>query len=247
VIDDHLFRRRKMSEHHASLDVTWRRATGTAGIVGALALVIGDVLFTSGASAEELVVARSQVPTTQLYVSGVLGLIASWLYAAAAWQVYLALRPAGKALAGATFAAFTTTLIGSAVYHAVFPALMFGAKVAVLAEEDDIAELASALPEDYNAILLVVAVILPSTMFTALFSYTLLRRPTALPTWTILLTPLVVILIYMGSGPVLSTVLPNLYSMRLSGSVYNIAILLFFVASTLSLWNGGSHRQQVTG
>jgi len=229
------------------VDVTWLRTAGAAGVVGALALVIGDVLFTSDASAEDLVVARSQVPTAQLYASGVLGLIASWLYVAAAWQVYFALRPAGKPLAGATFAAFTTTLIGSAVYHAVFPALMFGAKVAVLAEESDVAELASALPEGYNAILLVVAVILPSTVFTVLFTYTLLRRPTDLPRWTILLTPLVVILIYMVSGQVLSTVLPNLYSMRLYGSVYNIAILLFFAASTWSLWNGGRHHQQVTG
>jgi hypothetical protein len=46
----------------------------------------------------------------------------------------------------------------------------------------------------------------------------------------------------MVSGPVLSAVLPLLYSMRLYGSVYNIAILLFFVASTLSLWNGGRHH-----
>jgi hypothetical protein len=222
--------------------LTWLRCAGAAGVVGALALVIGDILFTSGASAEDLVIARSQVPTAQLYASGVLGLVASWLYVAAAWQIYFALRPAGKRLAGATFAAFTTMLIGSAVYHAVFPALMFGAKVAVLAEEADVADLASALPEGYNAILLMVAVILPSTLFTALFTYTLLRRPTDLPRWTILLTPLMLIVIYMVTVQILSTVIPNLYSMRLYGSVYNIATLLFFVASTLSLWNGCRHQ-----
>ena len=242
LLGGHLLVRHKMSEHHASPDVTWLRSAGAAGIGGALALVIGDVLFTSGASVEDLVLARSRFPTAQLYASGVLGLVASWLYAAGAWQVYFALRPAGKMLAGAAFVAFTTTLIGSAVYHAVFPALMFGAKVAVLAGESNVAELALALPGGYNTTLLVVAVILPSTVFTALFGYTLLRRPTNLPTWTILLTPLVVILIYMVSGQLLSTVLPNLYSMRLYGSVYNIATLLFFVASTLSLWNGGRHQ-----
>src|SRR5215207_11198719 len=133
-------RKQEVEAQATPVDVTWLRTAGAAGVVGALALVIGDVLFTSDASAEDLVVARSQVPTAQLYASGVLGLIASWLYVAAAWQVYFALLPAGKTLAGATFAAFTTTLIGSAVYHAVFPALMFGAKVAVLAEEGDITE-----------------------------------------------------------------------------------------------------------
>jgi hypothetical protein len=237
-----------MSEHHASLDVTWRRATGTAGVVSALALVMGDVLFTSDASAEDLVVARSQVPTAQLYVSGVLGLTASWLYAAAAWQVYFALRPAGKTLASATFVAFTTMLIGAAVYHAVFPALMFGARVAVLAgRESNVGELALALPEGYNAILLAVAVILPSTVFTVLFTYTLLWRPTDLPRWTILLTPLVLIVIYMVAGQFLASTLPSLFSARLYGSIYNIATLLFFVASTFSLWNGGHHQRHAIG
>ena len=236
-----------MSEHDTSLDVRWLRSAGAAGIVGALALVIGDVLFTTGASADDLVIARSQVPTPQLYVSGVLGLVSCWLYAAAAWQVYFALRPAGKTLAGATFGAFTTTLIGAAVYHAVFPSLMFGAKVAALAgEEGNVAELALALPEGYNAILLAVAVILPSTVFTALFTYTLLRRPTDLPIWTILLIPLVVIVIYMVSGQFLATALPNLYSPRLYGSIYNIGTLLFFSALTFLLWNGGRHRPHAT-
>ena len=237
-----------MSEHHVSPNVTWLRGAGAAGIGCALALVMGDVLFTTDASAQDLVVARSQVPHPQLYISGVLGLVASWLYAAAAWQIYFALRPAGKTFARATFVAFTTMLIGAAVYHAAFPALMFGASVAVLAgREGHVAELALGLPEGYNAILLTVAVILPSTAFTLVYTYTLLRRPTDLPRWTILLTPLVMILIYMVSGQILSSVLPNLYSMRLYGSVYNIAILLFFVASTWSLWNGDPHQQQANG
>ncbi len=236
-----------MSEHDSPLNVTWLRGAGAAGIVGALALVVGDFLFTSGATAEDLVTARSQTPTPQLYVSGVLGLVSSWLYAAAAWQVYFALRPAGKKLAGATFAAFTTALIGAAVYHAVFPALMFGAKVAAHAGEGDVAEVALALPEGYNSILLAVAVIIPSALFTALFAFTLLRRTTHLPRWTILLNPLVVIVIYMVSSQFLSAVLPGLYSARLYGSIYNIGTFLFFIAMTFLLWNGDRHRVHPAG
>ena len=237
-----------MFEQNASTDVTRLRAAGAAGSVGALALVVGDVLFTAGASAGDLVVARSQVPAAQVYISGVLGFVSAWLYAVAAWLVYFALRPAGRRLAGATLAAFTAALLGAAVYHAVFPALMFGARVAVLAGgEGHVAELALALPGQYNAILLAVAVIVPSMLFTALFAYTLLRRPTALPAWTILLTPLAVVLIYTVSGQLLSTALPGLYSVRLYGSIYNIGTLLFFVASTVSLWNGGRCRPNATG
>jgi hypothetical protein len=228
-----------MSEHNTSSEVIWLRAAGVAGVVGALLLVVGDLLFTTGATAQDLIIARSQVPTAQVYVSGILGLFASWLYSAAAWQVYFALRSASKFLAGATLAAFTAALLGAAVYHAVFPALMFGANVAVLAGgEGNVAELALALPDGYNSLLLAVAVILPSTVFTTLFAYALLRRTTALPVWMVLLTPIVIVVIYMLSGQVLATVLPGLYSVRLYGSIYNIATLLFFLASTFWLWNG---------
>ncbi len=57
-----------MFEQNASTDVTRLRGAGAAGNVGALALVVGDVLFTAGASAGDPVVARSQVPAAQVYL-----------------------------------------------------------------------------------------------------------------------------------------------------------------------------------
>jgi hypothetical protein len=225
-----------MPEHHTFPGLDRVRSSGAAGILGALALLVGDLLFTAGAGSQDLVLARAQVPETQQYTSGLLGLAAAWLYAAAAWQVHFALRPAGQALSAATLATFAATLIGSAVYHAVFPAVMFGARVSALAGEgSDVAELALTLPDRYNSVLLAAAVIIPSILFTLLYASTVLVRRTYHPRWLILLSPLMIVLIYLAVTQVLSSMAPSIFSPRFYGMMYNVGTLLFFVASTFSL------------
>jgi hypothetical protein len=77
------------------------RASGVAGMLGGLSLVVADILVTpflaagDGTVIEGLVEIRASIATPVLYASGLLGALAVQLYVFAAWHGYLALRPAG--------------------------------------------------------------------------------------------------------------------------------------------------------
>src|SRR5918996_1295094 len=130
------------------------RASGIAGIAGSLCFVVGDVLITPMVDFGDktLIEIRASIDASRLYASGLLGALAVLCHVFAAWHAYLALRPGGPTVAALGVATLAPMLIFAGIYHAVFVAQNFGAKVALAAGSAK--ELALSLPDDYSTLLL---------------------------------------------------------------------------------------------
>ena len=104
------------------------RCSGIAGVLGGLCLVVGDVLITPWFEDgdKSLTEIRASIPTSSVYVSGLLRATSMLFYVFAAWHTYLALRPAGAKLAAGALAAFAPMLTSAGIFHAVFIAQNFG-------------------------------------------------------------------------------------------------------------------------
>jgi hypothetical protein len=215
------------------------RVAGTMGMIGALCLVVGDVLLTPVLPDPELdlTAIRAGINTADLYTSGLLGAVGALFYVFGAWHVYFPLRPASAGLAAASLGAFAFMLVATGLYHALFVALNFGAKVALAAMTAPVAGLALALPEDYTSLVLNVLVIPPAVVSTGLSGYTILTGRTLYPRWFLLLSPFLIVGIYALLTLLAGTAAPRLLSFGLIGNTYNLANLLFFAVSTVLLWN----------
>lgn len=215
------------------------RCLGVLGVLGALALVGGDLLFLSPGGNQSVVSARAQVPTTQVYVSGLLGVLGTWLYAVGSWHVLFGLRSTGRAVRAACSVSLAATVIATGIYHAVFPALMFGAQVAETTRENGAgAELALALPQGYTQLLLVLAVITPGAVFTVAFTWAVAAGATRYPRWIVVLNPIVLLTLLWLAERLIALTALELALGTYYGVLVNLGFALFFSASTALLWSG---------
>jgi hypothetical protein len=215
------------------------RLTGATGLAGALCLVLGDLLLTPGLPSPglDVIAVRGEIEAKSLYISGLLGALGTLFYVFGAWHVYFPLRPAGDRLAAAALAAFAFMLVATGLYHAVFVAQNFGAKVALAATADPVAVLALALPEEYSNLILNLFVFPPAIVFSGLSAYLILSGSTHYPRWILTISPFLVAGAYALLTLVSGGAGPRLLSFTLIGNVYNLANLLFFAVSTVLLWN----------
>jgi len=225
------------------------RLSGGAGILGGILLYLGDMLYyfgshnpvPGGTFAEASLATLAQAESWRIVTSGVLGVVCAWLYALGAWQVYLALRPAGQRIAAITAGALAALMIYVGVFHTAVVPHALGAKVAALAGgQGTLAALATQLPTEYFGGLLAVFAA-PLVPFTMGFLYAVLRRHTHYPRQIALLTPsllLVVLHLLEAIPPPASDGWYMLY-VATAGGYANLSLLLFFAVSTCVLWNGG--------
>jgi hypothetical protein len=83
------------------VDIQTVRWCGICGLFGATLLLIADwLLLSTFVSGPELMetwyIVLSKIPTWRLTLGGLLGPVGAWCYVLGFWQVYLALRPAGR-------------------------------------------------------------------------------------------------------------------------------------------------------
>jgi hypothetical protein len=214
------------------------RCTGLAGALGGLCLVVGDVLITPLADLREqsLVEIRASVATPALHISGLLGATSVVVYVFAAWHVYLAFRAPARRLGALVLAAFAAMLTSTGIYHAVFIAQNFGAKVSLAAGGGSVEDLALSLPATYSNLFLNLLVIPSGVLFSVLFAYAILGGRTLYPRWFLLFNPLIVLAAYALLVGLVAPIAPTVFSFALIGNVYNLAITTFFVVSTSVLW-----------
>jgi hypothetical protein len=215
------------------------RSSGIAGVLGGLCLIVGDVLVTPlvHSADKSLIEIRASIATSALYMSGLLGATGVLFYVFAAWHAYLTLRPAGRKLAAVALAAFAPMLTSTGIYHAVFIAQNFGAKVALASPGGRAEELALSLPAGYSTLLLSLLVIPSSLLFTLVSGYAILSGRSLYPRWFIAISPLVVLGVYALLTVIAASAAPAVFSFTLVGNVYNLAITAFFIVSTTVLWN----------
>jgi hypothetical protein len=245
-------RRRDAGAGSPAISVGALRWSGVAGALGALVLFAGDLLFYFGTTnprpgaifLDVMAATMSEVAPWRLLVSGALAPIGGWLCLVGAWQVYLALQPAGRRIAVWTGGAFAALMVWAAVFHAALVPQAMGQQIArLLGERGAAAELAVQLPAQFfSALLLVLAG--PLLVYTVLFVFAVLARPTRYPRWMVAVTPTLLFVIthvpeYLT--PAASGVGYVVYCL-LAGGAANLGLLLFFAAATAALWHGGSDR-----
>ena len=209
------------------------RWLGIAGILGAAILFIGDILYLYDSSAEVAgLKSISDLPDGRFLASGISALIGGWLYTLGAGQLYFALRPSGKLISILTFGFFAAIMIGYGIAHAAFFSIISGAKDAFLTGAET--AVLTELPKKYFYLLVQILTI-PGVIAAILFVYAILFRKTHYPKWIVVLFPLFLFLL----KDMIVEGLTGMSKAVLNGGYENMIMLLFFLVSTIVLWNGG--------
>jgi len=217
--------------------------TGLAGMLGGVAGVCADYLYVlTSQGATDLIAVMSQVPLWRISLSAALGIVGSWLCTLGAWQVYLALRPAGQWLSAITFGAFAAMTIAMGGYHVAFAGFAFVGRTARLAGADTVTtERALSLFQGHLGALQQV-LYPPTTVLALLFIGQVALRRTGYPRWFLVFTPSLAFFAYPVFQPWARATLPDFAYVLISSAYYNGVMLLFYAASTLVLLTSAAGR-----
>ena len=195
--------------------------------------------FTSGRQfQEQWHVLLADMPRWRLIVGGLAGPVGAWCYGIGFWQLYLALKPAGRCLAFLVFAGFSLSFVWAAgAFHTSFPLLAdaWRAKQAAGSAGDVTAD-----PTFQYFGLLFLAAMPPAAVATALLAYAVVRKETRYPRWFAAINPALLYLLTQG----LAWVPAPLGGLLVVGAG-NMTFLVFFASSTALLWNGGLRCEQI--
>lgn len=207
--------------------------SGIAGILGALVTGAGDLLYHHIPGSRQSIEERmSSLPTSRLITAGSFGLIGSWLYFFGAFHLYYAFQPGGRDFAFSISIAFALVAICYGVGHAAYFAIGSGAKIA---RENglDIAAAGKAGGALFSRLVLITYI--PVTIASLLMLYGILSRRSAYPIWMAVFLPVIP---YLLRIPILK-ILPSRVQEVIRDSYDNFVLLVFFVLSTIVLWNTG--------
>lgn len=209
------------------------RMYGTVGILAACLMFASDcVMMDSSASGREFgrvaLDRLSNSPNWRLTVGGITGPIAACLFIVGFAHVFLALRPGGKRMAFLCAAGYSSGYVILGAWHAAGPLIAFISRL---------------LPADANPTAheswtymmnLSITGFVPAAFSLLLLPILILARTTHYPKWFALLSPG---LIYLSTSAFIFVPAPiGGFLVMGSGS---LSFLLFFVASTVVLWNKG--------
>lgn len=221
------------------------QVTGLLAILGALIYAIGDVLMLAAqidianypnlqAHANLLSGAEKMValPSWRLSWGGLLGVFATPLMLAGFWQVYQGLSPAGANLALPPVLLFVCASVIGAYVHGSF--MHLGESVHALnrtdAESQDV--LVGMLGRQRKTLMLSYGVVLIFILIAAiLFSVLVASGQTAFPTWVALFNPVTLSIAWLLGRKLLPRVMRNVTE----GAGFNIAYLIFFIITTVTL------------
>lgn len=227
--------------------VTPLRVTGLLALTGAFLYAIGDVLLLASkasleqyprlkpfskllADAEKMVV----LSPNRMISGALIGVFATPLVLAGFWQVYQGLNGADETLTLLTGLLFAVASVIGGFVHGTFYYL--GEYVQALNKVDDgsqavIAEMIArhrkVLVISYAPLLILIAI--ASILFSILVS----SGETAFPAWMAAINPVTMTMAWM----LVKRALPQFVRDWTEGAGFNIAYLLFFAFTTLTLWN----------
>ena len=166
----------------------------------------------------------------RIIASGITALLSSWLYMLGLGQVYYAFRPTKTLIRNIVVISFGGILISYGVVHAAYAAIAATAKLSVQYELD--MGSATALGSKTNQMLrlLVYPVF---AVLSLLFINQVWKRKTLYPRWMILFFPL---LPFLFQG-LISKLLSDSLWVIIVGGYLNLILVVFFLASTIALWN----------
>lgn len=211
--------------------ITIIRLCGIAGIVGALTMGLGDLLYNHiPGSKKTLYEKMSTFSQKRLVTAGIFGLIGSWLYLFSAFHVYYAFLSVGKLFALAMALSFALVAIAYGVGHASYFAIAVAVKIA----HDNQLDVTSAGKSGevlFSKIVLITYI--PVAFFSLPTMYGVISGRSAYPIWMLIFLPIIPYLL----RPLVLKVLRGRVHELIRDSYDNFVLLLYFFVSTLVLWN----------
>jgi len=208
------------------------RLLGISGIFGASLFICGDLLYNHvPGSRETPTVIMSKLSSGRLIAAGILGMLGCWFYTLAAFHLYLAFRPLGDVFAFIFLLAFGVTGICYGIGHTAYFAIAAGAQVATRfgSDADSGGQLGNAFFKRVTTITYVPVIIASLMML-----YGIVTGHSLYPRWMVIFMP---IIIYLLRKPVLLVLKGHLQEI-VRDSYDNMVLLVFYVLSTIVLWNG---------
>ena len=212
---------------------TWAlRLFGISGIVGSILFIFGDLLYNHvPGSKNSPTVKMSTIPESRLLNAGTLGLIGCWFYVLASLHLYIAFRPAGNIFAFIFLLAFAATMICYGISHTAYFAIAAGAQIAVYLGST--AESGGKLGNTFFQRLVYITYI-PVAICSLMMLYGVVAGRSMYPRWMVIFLPIV---IYILKTPVTRFLKGHLQEL-INDSYDNIVLFVFYVISTIVLWNG---------
>ena len=208
------------------------RLFGISGILGSILFIFGDLLYNHvPGSKNSPAMKMSQMPESRLLNAGTLGLVGCWFYTLASLHLYMAFRPAGDIFAFIFWLAFAATMICYGISHTAYFAIAAGAQVAAKlgSEAESGGKLGNAFFQRF-----VYITYIPVVISSIMMLYGIIAGRSLYPRWMVIFLPIV---IYLLKTPVTRILKGHLQEI-VNDSYDNIVLFVFYVLSTLVLWNG---------
>jgi hypothetical protein len=208
------------------------RLLGISGITGSILFIIGDLLYSHiPGSKDNPTVRMSKLPEARLLAAGTLGLIGCWFYTLASLHLYIAFRPAGDIFAFILSVAFAAIMVCFGISHTAYFAIAAGAQAAVRLGSG--AESGGRLGKAFFQRLVTITYI-PVVIANLMMLYGIVAGRSLYPRWAVVFLPIIIFLI---KTPVIRLLKGHLQEL-VTDSYDNLIVFVFFVLSTLVLWNG---------
>lgn len=208
----------------------WLRTLGIFGILGGLILLSGDLLFYYDSASTNLKLNMGHASDTRLIASGITALFATWFYLLGTGQVYYAFKPASALARNTVVLCFAAIFIAYGVIHGAYVAIATTAKLSV--QNNLNMDAATALSSRINDILrLFVYPIFGVLSF--VFITQVWKKKTLYPRWIIIFFPLTLFVF----KEILNKILTGGSWIIFVAGFFNLILVIFFIASTIAMWN----------
>jgi hypothetical protein len=237
-----------MTENTMEQLITPLRITGLLALAGAFLYAIGDVLLLAGKAslddypklkpfAKLLSMSERMVvlPPSRMIWGALLGVFATPLVLAGFWQVYKGLNGANESLTLATGLLFAVASVIGAFVHGTF--YYMGEYIQALNKVEDGSQpvIADMITRHRKVLIVTYAPVMILIMIASLlFSVLVASGQTAFPGWMAWINPVTMTISWL----ILKRILPQFVRDWTEGAGFNIAYLVFFACTTITLWNG---------
>lgn len=223
------------------------RITGLLAVIGAVLYAIGDVLLLASkaslndypklkpyakllSDSEKMIV----LSPNRMIWGALLGVFTTPLILAGFWQIYHGLARANEAIALTTFLLFGIASVIGTFVHGTF--YYMGEYVQALNKVDEQSQgiIAEMIARHRKVLILTYAPLLIFIIIASiLFSIMVGMGSTRFPTWMAAINPVTMTIVWL----LLKRVLPQVICDATEGAGFNIAYFVFFLSTTITLWN----------
>ena len=207
-----------------------QRICGLLGILGGFLLFMGDMLIYYLPDSTNLLLNMGIVSEQRIVLSGLTALFSAWCYTLGLGQVYFAFSTTKKIFRRIVVLSFGMILIAYGVIHAGFMAIATTSQLAVSNDLDlNSATLLARRIDELLRLFIYPLFALCSLVFIT----QVWNKKTRYPRWILFFFPL----LSFGLKFFFERWLEGHVWVIVIGGYYNLMLILFFVASTIALWN----------